>query len=239
METQLELHQLSLDMVLRLELEIGEMRRKLGQSYGVVVPRSVFKKEQRRLRSNHRARMRALKGHKERERAMRVLEWSKMSTAPTNADQRSTGQTPGLHPVLLLPVNGAPQGEDDLSQDKAASPISGGAAEDLFDDQEDDSASEYDDALSWFNEADVLWTKEQLAAAGTPMASTSEEAAENMIREPMVSVERDGERPWYAKIEPEDYHGLPHHDVASIIIEEESEEEEETCVLESLPGTSV
>ncbi|KAH6900971.1 hypothetical protein BKA70DRAFT_1437198 [Coprinopsis sp. MPI-PUGE-AT-0042] len=159
-----------------------------------------------------------------------------MSTAPTNADQRSTGQTPGLHPVLLLPVNGAPQGEDDLSQDKAASPISGGAAEDLFDDQEDDSASEYDDALSWFNEADVLWTKEQLAAAGTPMASTSEEAAENMIREPMVSVERDGERPWYAKIEPEDYHGLPHHDVASIIIEEESEEEEEPAILESLPA---
>ncbi|KAH6900969.1 hypothetical protein BKA70DRAFT_1526561 [Coprinopsis sp. MPI-PUGE-AT-0042] len=228
-------------MAIKLELEINEMKRKLGQSYGGIVPRSVFKKEERRLRSNHRARMNALKARKERERAMRVLEWSKMGTAPTTVSQLPKDQTPDFRPVLPLPNSNTFQGEDDARQETSASRNSEAAPEDLFDETEDDSAAEYEDALSSFSEDGGLWREEgcmhrepsvrQRSAGGRPVATTSEETAAHRVQGPLA--EDDGKIGWYPNVESEDFRTHPRN-VASIIIEEDEEEEEETCT----PGPS-
>lgn len=106
--------------------------------------------------------------------------------------------------------------------------------EDLVDEREDDSATEYEDALSSFSEDDVLQTEEgcshdmprvrKRSVAGSPVASTNDGAP----RKGVEGFRKGGNdrRPWISDVKPKEHHRLARGDVASMVIEEEPEEDE-------------
>jgi hypothetical protein len=114
-----------------------------------------------------------------------------------------------------------------------------GVALEHLDEAEDDSAAEYEDALSSFSEDDLHQAGKpctddtqrsgQRNVAASPVAFTSKGGAGDEGQGHMA-IDND-ERTWYPNTQPKDHHRLSRSDLPSIVIEEESEEDE----TESLP----